>query len=741
MKQTNLLNSVHDMSGKELIEGHDDNHVQQVVTDQAMQPTESCFSDKLLGQYDVEKEASPSGKLQQITKTSEELRQEVEDILNACFKDREFNIAEFAELENVEGDCDIIKNSDIFNDEFDRTREVVSQLLDATASDSAVGGEIAIRLSYDEIIDAYNRVASNHKPTSDDTAYKLYKEFGNLIRIKMADAEKSRCAIQNKRVLDDRLWIIDQLQDAKMKKADAILGQNFSGKMFDFEKFAKINGIVVDPYCKPHSNSIQNGFKKMYIIACSLLRSGITVDKGMEGSVTIKLTADEVINARNRVARSCRLTPNDKAYKLYSELGNLIHGKLLHVVQDDFFIKNQKNFATCLSTSYNLCKSFLLLPLVNFDGGMELCKRMIKTCLIGQLSVHNLSVDTLSDAQKLSPEYQDLVKEFQKLGVFFAFKNMELGKQALLFLKTIASLGMKLPLFMAEITTPGRDLVQSFSNDFVGVAIHEGTANLQFRGLPESRRHIAHEITHHARSAVGALFIDRSIAHKNLSDVLKGHDDVISAIKSQISDYALIDYEEYIACFGALVLCCLSVHLDPFYCITDPRLWRLYYEFGGPDFMFVINEHFVKPKFGRDILSDPSLNWLPGYPSKFGVDINQIKDQQIIVAGLVAVGILYYVNIYETSILPPPPLGYCYTTKNGNLQLKVDKNILPSCQDDQCYDPIFCVLTHGSLTLMYAEDRSDPNNPKPLQHHFEALPKENSSALEILTGKSLAFTP
>lgn len=198
-----------------------------------------------------------------------------------------------------------------------------------------------------------------------------------------------------------------------------------------------------------------------------------------------------------------------------------------------------------------------------------------------------------------------------------------------------------------------------------------------------------------------------------LTEILKDNNDIIGTIKSQISNYALTDCEEYIAEFSALVLCCLEQSENPFNYIADECLWRLYYEFGGPDFVPIIDQKFYADK--GVILAQSGLGWCSGYPEKFSVNINQIKDQQVEVEGMVAIGQRSFVKIDEKTILPPPPLGYCYTTENGKLQLKIDKSIdvLKYSTDDTLYDPVFCSLTDGPLTLMKTEPQ--------WIHHFEVL--------------------
>lgn len=517
---------------------------------------------------------------------------------------------------------------------------------------------------------------------------------------------------------------IDETADAE-EKVNNILNTYFRGRQFHFEVFAKVNNIDFDLDHKPHSDIVKYSFDRMHRVCLDLLDKGIMVDKGENGTATIKLTAEAIIDAYNRVANYDNFTTAQKAYKLYSELGNIISEKLFVITNNDYFIQNKKCFRNCIVNGSEVCKSVLSLPLVNFTDGIKMCTNMLRTTLVDEFSDFKLSEPELLLDQKTSADHQKLVNDFKALGINFAFADQKLATEILQAAKNAISVGMKMPLFMTEFLNTSsvqKDDTAGASDDLIGFHINTNTtlSTTSINGLVKfdivyPRYAFYHENTHHSRSAVGAMNTDKSLVKQNekgewvgieLTDILKGQDNAIARIKQQISEYALSDCEEYIAEFSAHILSCLESNVDPCDYIQDEDLWLLYYELGGPDFTQAINNKIYLP-CRMDTLNDESFfGHLSGYPSKFGIDIRKIENQQVEVEGMVAVGVKTPVTINDKTILPPPPLGYRYTTDNKKLQLQ-------DIASRQYYDPTFCSLTNGPLTLM-------KTNPQ-LVHHFELL--------------------
>ena len=190
----------------------------------------------------------------------------------------------------------------------------------------------------------------------------------------------------------------------------------------------------------------------------------------------------------------------------------------------------------------------------------------------------------------------------------------------------------------------------------------------------------------------------------SMNTLLGREHSLIGVIKQQVSEYALTDHEEYLAEFGAKILCCLQMDENPLDYITDKKLWRLYYELGGPDFLQLINDKFYKDNY--DILNDENrcYGYLSGYPKKFEIYLSNLENKQVSISGLKGLNVVDKETLTDTAILPPPPLGYKYTTDNKKLQLKPDIDILRS-NDNEYYNPVFCRLTNGTLTLMKTEPK------------------------------------
>lgn len=490
-------------------------------------------------------------------------------------------------------------------------------------------------------------------------------------------------------------------------------------KDFDLKKFAKINNFSIDERHIHNTNIIKRSFKHMNHVCLLLLNQGIRIRIKKHCKFRIKITADEILGACGKI-ESSRLNEEEKAYKLYDELGKIILEKLLKIVRNNYCVEDDKKIRHCLSKEgRNIIKDILTLPLIDFADNIELFERMTGTIFA------ECGIPKPSDKETNSPAHQKLDPKLERFGIFFAFENKKLAKKMLPAARFATKIGLKTKLNSqnGELTL---GMSREISYDAMSKKIESYTNSISTKADQESTNKLSHkmfycEIIQHARNTVGAIDIDKSIVGKNLKNVFKGHDDIIGAIKSQISEYSLTDYEEYIAEFGSRILCCLEQDKNPFDYITDERLWRLYYEFGGPDFIPIINERIFKnDEF--NMLTDKSFDWCSGHPSKFGVDINQIKDQQVEVEGMVAIGQKSFVKIDKTTILPPPPMGYRYTTEKGKLQLK-------DLKSKKYYDPTFCSLTNWPLTLM----KTKPD----LKHHFELFPKKSSGALEMLTTKKL----
>ncbi len=493
---------------------------------------------------------------------------------------------------------------------------------------------------------------------------------------------------------------------------------NSGFREFDFKKFAEVNDFPLNESCIPHSDVVKNSFQRMYYVVDELLSNGVTFTKEDVEDIHIKLTPNEVLDITSTLEK---IPDENKAYKLYGELGVVIFSKMKESVQDSMFANDRKVLGDCLWANSDICKSILSLPLVNSAKGIDVCKKMIGSTLTGVCSVFELSEQKLTDEERENQDHQNLVNNFKELGMFFAFKNDKLGKEMLPAAQFATSIGMKMPLFMAEITTEDKKFRPSgFSHDIVGVAIRDTIlSEKDFKGFPWVHKTFYHEITHHARSAVGAIHADKLIARVSLMNVFWSNANLVDAIKSQIREYALTNSEEYIAEFSALVLYCLEHNTNPFNYIKDARLWRLYYEFGGPDYAPIIQQKgFLPDIYAKDcdILSDKKCDWCSGYPSKFGIDVDKLSKKNISV-DIYLHGDSYLVPITSKIVFPPPPLGYCYTTEGGCIGLKIDKNVLPDSDDCYC-SPSYCSLTNGPLTsLLYSQFQ--------LGHHFELLPNEN----------------
>ncbi len=500
-------------------------------------------------------------------------------------------------------------------------------------------------------------------------------------------------------------------------------------RTFDFKRFAEVNKISLNDSYIPHSDVVKNSFLCMYNVTYELLSKDVTFKKEDGEDIPIKLTPDEILGIINTLGN---VPDEDKAYKLYGELGVIIFSKMNSAVQNT----NKEALGKSLWANYYICKSILSLPLVNCNGGIKFCTMVMDSILIGKHSVFELSEPKLSDAERADSKHQNLVNDFKKLGMFFAFKNDKLGEKLLLAAQFATSIGMKMPLFMAEVTTEDKEFRPSgFSSDVVGVAVHDAVlSEKDFKGFPWVCYNFYHEITHHARSAVGALYADKSIAGKSLESkelALKDNTNLINAIKSQIMEYALTNSEEYIADFSALVLCCLEHNKNPFSYIDDARLWRLYYEFGGPDYAPIIHEKFYKSAGVYNILEDPNYGYCSGYPSKFGIDVDKLSNEKIWVREISSPDGLRFISVTSKTILPPPPIGYCYTTERGCIGLKIDKNMLPGGDDSKYYTPLFCSLTNGPLTLLCAGQFQ-------LEHHLELFPKESGGVSQSIDSAALS---
>ncbi len=502
---------------------------------------------------------------------------------------------------------------------------------------------------------------------------------------------------------------------AMSKLDECFKKSNSDFKEFNFKRFAEVNEISLNDNYIPHSNIVKNSFQCMYDVARELLSDGITFKKADGKNIPIKLTPKEVLGIINTLGN---VPDEDKAYKLYGELGVIIFREINSAVQNT----NKETLGESLWINYYTCKSILSLPLVNCAEGINVCKKMIDSMLTDTYSVFELSEPKLSDVEREKKDHKDLVNDFKKLAMFFAFKNKELAKGILPAAQFATSIGMKMPLFMAEVTTKGNGLgIKGFSNNVVGVAVcdTDDVSEKDSKGFPHAHFTFYHEITHHARSAVGAIHADKLIARVSLMNVFWSNASLVNAINFQISNYALTNYEEYVAEFSGLVLCCLEDNKNPFDYIKDARLWRLYYEFGGPDFAPIIQQKgFLPDIYAKDcdILSDKKCDWCSGYPSKFGIDVDKLSKKNISV-DIYLHGDSYLVPITSKIVFPPPPLGYCYTTEGGCIGLKIDKNVLPDSDDCYC-SPSYCSLTNGPLTsLLYSQFQ--------LGHHFELLPNEN----------------
>ncbi len=542
--------------------------------------------------------------------------------------------------------------------------------------------------------------------------------------------------------------LTEEPNNDQLNAAASICEEHFAGLDFKFEKFAEINKIPYNSQCIPNSDNIRNSFASMRIVADDLLNGGIAVNTTETESFIIKLTDQEIIDANEKVENLRLSSGEDKAYALYGELGIIILSKFFYVVNAKSFDEQKKSIANCLSNSYDLCKHLLYLPLANFNKGTELCTRLFQlhkydTSYFKDDSRFNVAQGSLltngttsSDFHLTSNTPQQYVDEFKQLGIFCAFKDKKLADGILPAAQFAISLGMTTPLFVTEFEYSKYNPA-GISYDFDGIMINSSVMSFPAKlvnklSYPDFNiLHLLfhHENTHHARSAVGAIHTDNTLGKKDLSKILQGHDDIIYAILSQISTYALTNYEEYIAEFSSLVLCCLEPketeqgkiepNANPFDYIKDERLWRLYYEFGGPDFAPIIQQKgFLPAGYAKscDILSDKKCNWCSGYPEKFDIIVSDLGGTVCVRVGSTKYDTIA-VKIDSNTVLPPPPIGYHYATNKGYLELLNTEN-------NKRHQPNFCRMTNGTLTLMNTT----------LPHHFDKLNDLSQSSNNSLIG-------
>lgn len=158
-------------------------------------------------------------------------------------------------------------------------------------------------------------------------------------------------------------------------------GENSSFKKFDFKKFAEVYGITVDESCIPHSDSLDNNFNCMYSVATTLLSNCVTVEKENNEEISIKLTPKEVAEIVDNLKEQ---TLENKSYKLYGELGDVILGKLNEFVQDKYFDHDTYQLLEYMYANESLYRAALSMPLTNVKIGIDLCARILHLAFHGQ---------------------------------------------------------------------------------------------------------------------------------------------------------------------------------------------------------------------------------------------------------------------------------------------------------------------------------------------------------------------
>lgn len=477
---------------------------------------------------------------------------------------------------------------------------------------------------------------------------------------------------------------------------------------FDFSLFAKLNKISFDSGCVPHADADRYNFCRMHKIVTQLLGEGIYIE---ELKQFIRLTDEDLVRAYDNIG----IITNDAemSYKFFGELGKIIYEKLLSVVT----LLKDRNIGFHIETGswlvHDIIADIFTLPLVNVAEGVDFGLKIFQSLKEGGISAFNDNhFQVLMPSNVEGNLHDELFAKFQQLGIFFIFQSEELAEQTLVSAKFLASIGMQLPAFIVEFEHDAGRQIGGLSNTICGIELNKKTKDEIYEikdpktgmvafEVPRSQKTFYHENIHHVRQVAGAFqqvrpWMPRWKIWPEVGDSVK------RSIANQISEYALTEHEEYLAEFGAKVLCCLQIGKNPLNYITDKKLWRLYYELGGPDFSQIINDKFYKNDY--DILNDENrcYGYLSGYPKKFEIDLSMLEDKEVVVSGLRGFNVLNKEKLTDTTILPPPPLGYCYTTDNGKLQLKIDEYVLRS-HDYEYYNPIFCRLTNGTLTLMKTE--------------------------------------
>lgn len=479
---------------------------------------------------------------------------------------------------------------------------------------------------------------------------------------------------------------------------------------FEFLSFAKVNNIPFDHDYIPHAYASRYNFCRMHRIVTQLIDNGIYIK---ELKKSIKLTDEDLVMAYDNigvVADNCEMS-----YRFFGELGKIIYQKLLSVVT----LLEKHNICLDIETGswliHDIIADVFSLPLVNVSEGVDLGIKIFQFLKEGGISAFNdnhFQVLMPSDGERNL--HDELFAKFQRLGIFFIFQSEELAEQILISAQFLASIGMQLPVFIVEFKHDGGKQIGGLSNTICGVELNKKlkdeiydikdleTGSVVF-SVPRSQKTFYHENIHHVRQSVGALK-QGSNWMPSMNTLLGREHNLIGVIKHQVSEYALTDHEEYLAEFGAKILCCLQMDENPLDYITDKKLWRLYYELGGPDFLPIIYDKFYKDNY--DILNDENRCYghLSGYPKKFEIDLNRLENKQVSISGLKGLNVVDKETLTDTTILPPPPLGYKYTTDNKKLQLKPDVDVLRS-HDNEYYDPVFCRLTNGTLTLIKTEPK------------------------------------
>lgn len=519
--------------------------------------------------------------------------------------------------------------------------------------------------------------------------------------------------------LDERSLIVLDDVDLQFCSAKSLL-ESFKDKDdFDFAKFANFNDVPIASSCFQCTDVSRYNFQKMHEIVTQLLITGVYVDKTKQ---TITLSIHDIVSAYNNV---CYVTDDiEMSYRFFGELGKVIYDKLLLIV--DVLKERDMNIDIVFDAWIvnDIISNIFTLPLVNVSRGQELGIKifeLLKECDVLSLSDSNFRV--LCSHDKLNNIHTELFTKFKKLGVFFIFRSEKLAYQIFDAAQILTAFGVQLPVFVVEFEHDSIRQVGGLSNTICGIALnkhlqeytHEVRSNMPLVDtfeVPRAQKTFYHECIHHVRQAAGALS-QASPWMPNIKVLFGEHHCIIESIIQQVSEYALTNREEYIAEFGAKVLCCLQTGRNPLNYITDSRLWRLYYEFGGPDFASMINDKFCKEDY--DILVDYNREYshLPGLPSKFEIDPTKLENKELVVSGLLGLHVLSKETLRSDTVMPPPPLGYCYIIDNGKLQLKIDKHQLPYSKDDKYYDPVFCRLTNGALILMETK-------PK-IERHYEII--------------------